>query len=124
MVRGLATVRAGKQDEGIEILRKAAAREDATEKHVVTPGLLCRRAKCSPTRSSSRGKPADALREFEAVLVKEPNRYRAFAGAAQAAERAGDAKKAAYYSARVVELTAAADTPRPKSREAKRYIGK
>jgi tetratricopeptide (TPR) repeat protein len=124
VVRGAATVAAGKQEEGIEILRKAAVREDATQKHVVTPGLLLPAREVLAYTILESGKPADALREFEAVLVKEPNRYRAFAGAAQAAQRAGDTKKAAYYSTRVVEMTAAADSPRPEIAEAKRYIGK
>src|ERR1700730_14656357 len=40
LVRGLAVVAEGKRDEGIELVKAAAAREDATEKHVVTPGPL------------------------------------------------------------------------------------
>jgi tetratricopeptide (TPR) repeat protein len=124
VVRGTATIAAGKQEEGIEILRKAAAREDATQKHAVTPGLLLPAREVLAYAILDSGEPADALREFEAVLAKEPNRYRAFAGAAQAAQRARDAKKAAYYSAQVIELTAAADSPRPEIAEAKRYIGK
>ena len=123
VVRGLATYAEGKQAEGIEILRKAAAREDATQKHAVTPGLLLPAREVLAYAILDSGKPADALREFEAVLAKEPNRYRAFAGAAQAAERAGDSKKAAYYSARVVELTASADTARPEIAQAKRVLG-
>jgi Tfp pilus assembly protein PilF len=123
VVRGLATGAAGQRAEGIEILRKAAAREDATQKHAVTPGLLLPAREVLAYSILDWGTPADALREFEAVLAKEPNRYRAFAGAAQAARQAGDAKKAAYYSARVVELTASADTARPEIAEAKRYIG-
>jgi len=123
VVRGLATGAAGQHAEGIEILRKAAAREDATQKHAVTPGLLLPAREVLAYAILDWGTPADALREFEAVLAKEPNRYRAFAGAAQAAQRAGDAKKAAYYSARVVELTAAADTARPEIADAKRVIG-
>jgi len=109
--------------EGIEILRKAAAREDATEKHAVTPGLLLPAREVLAETILQWGKPADALREYEAVLAKEPNRYRAFAGAAQAAARAGDAKKTAYYSARVVELTDKADSPRPEVAQAKRILG-
>ncbi len=123
VVRGLATCVAGKHAEGIETLRKAAAREDATEKHVVTPGLLLPAREVLAETILTFGKPADALREYEAVLVKEPNRYRAFAGAAQAAQRSGDAKKVAYYSARLVELTANADSPRPEIAGAKRAIG-
>jgi len=123
IVRGLATGAAGQHAEGIEILRKAAAREDATQKHAVTPGLLLPAREVLAETILQWGKPADALQEYEAVLVKEPNRYRAFAGAAQAAARAGDAKKAAYYSARVVELTDNADSPRPEVAQAKRVLG-
>ena len=57
------------------------------------------------------------------MLAKEPNRYRAFAGAAQAAERSGDAKKAAFYSARLVEMTKAADSSLPEIAQAKRLLG-
>jgi hypothetical protein len=123
VVRGLATGAAGQHVEGIEILSKAAAREDATQKHAVTPGLLLPAREVLAYAILDWGTPADALREFEAVLAKEPNRYRAFAGAAQAAQRAGDAKKAAYYSARVVELSASADSARPELAQAKRVLG-
>jgi Tfp pilus assembly protein PilF len=47
------------------------------------------------------GNAKAALRDFESVLKREPGRYRALAGAAQAAERAGDAKKAKQYAARL-----------------------
>jgi Tfp pilus assembly protein PilF len=123
VVRGLATSAAGQRAEGIEILRKAAAREDATQKHAVTPGLLFPAREVLAYAILDWGAPADALREFEAVLAKEPNRYRAFAGAAKAAEKAGDAKKAAFYSARVLELTTSSDTARPELAQAKRVLG-
>jgi len=123
VVQGLATCAAGKHVEGIAILRKAAAREDATEKHAVTPGLLLPAREVLAETILTFGKPADALLEYKAVLAKEPSRYRAFAGAAQAAGRAGDAKEAAYYSARVVELTDNADSPRPEIAQAKRILG-
>jgi tetratricopeptide (TPR) repeat protein len=123
VVRGLATGAAGQHAEGIEILSKAAAREDGTQKHAVTPGLLLPAREVLAYAILDWGKPADALREFEAVVAKEPNRYRAFAGAAKAAEKAGDPKKAAYYSARMLELTASADTARPELAQAKRVLG-
>jgi Tfp pilus assembly protein PilF len=123
VVRGAATCAAGKHAEGIEILRKAAAREDATQKHAVTPGLLLPAREVLAYTILDWGKPADALREFETVLAKEPNRYRAFAGAAKAADKAGDTKKVAYYSARLLELTTSADTARPEMAQAKRVLG-
>jgi hypothetical protein len=58
------------------------------------------------------------------VLTKEPNRYRAFAGAMQAAERAGDAKKAAVFAERVLEQTGAADSARPEIAQARRVLGR
>ena len=46
--------------------------------------------------------PREALAEYEAVLVKEPNRYRAFAGAMLAAQQAGDAPTARTYAQKLV----------------------
>jgi hypothetical protein len=123
VVSGLAAYAEGKHADGIEILRKAADREDATEKHVVTPGLLVPAREVLAQALLASGKPADALREFEQVLAKEPNRYRAFAGAAQAAERSGDAKKAALYATRLVEMTKTADSSLPEIAQAKRLMG-
>ncbi len=123
LVSGLGVYAQGKQAEGIAIVRKAAEREDATDKHVVTPGPLVPAREVLAQALLASDKAADALREFEQVLVREPNRYRAFAGAAQAAQRAGDAKKAAFYSARLVEMTENADTPRAEIARAKRVLG-
>ena len=95
VVRGLATIAEGKTDEGIEILRQAATREDATEKHAVTPGPLLPAREVLASTLLDAGKPADALREYETVLTKEPNRLRATGGAGLAAERSGDKQKAA-----------------------------
>ena len=90
---------------------------------MVTPGPLVPAREVLAQTFLASGKAVDALREFEQVLAKEPNRYRAFAGAAQAAQRAGDAKKAAFYSARLVEMTEKADTPRAEIVQAKRVLG-
>jgi hypothetical protein len=124
VVRGLASCADRKPDECLAILRAAADREDATEKHVVTPGPIVPAREMLAAMLVKEGKAADALREFEAVLAKEPNRYRAFAGAMQAAERTGDAKKAAFYAERVIEQTAAADSARPETAQARRLLGR
>jgi hypothetical protein len=41
----------------------------------------------------------------------------------QAAERAGDTKKAAFFTERVLELTSDADTGRPETAQARRVLG-
>ncbi len=102
---------------------RCADREDATQKHAVTPGLLMPAREVLAQTILEFGKSADALVEFEKVIDKEPNRYRTWAGAAQAAQKSGDMKKAAYYSARLVDQTMNADSPRPEIASAKRMIG-
>ena len=124
VVRGLASLAGGKKDEGLATLRAAADREDATEKHVVTPGLLVPAREMLALVLLNDAKAGEALRGYETVLAKEPNRYRAFAGAMQAAERAGDAKKTAVFAERLLEQTAAADTQRPEMAQARKVLGR
>ena len=66
--------------------------------------------------------PAQALREFEASLRNNPNRYRSFAGAAKAAERAGDRVQAKIYYEKLVALAAQGDGGRPDLAAARRYL--
>jgi hypothetical protein len=101
VVRGLALRAEGDKAKALTTLRAAAAREDATEKHVVTPGPIVPAREVLAYVLLEEGDAKAALRDFESVLKREPNRYRALAGAAQAAERAGDAKKAKQYAARL-----------------------
>lgn len=122
VVNGLATLAEGKAEEAVSLLRKAADREDKTTKHAVTPGPLLPAREILGQVLMDRGEYAAALAAFEAVLDKEPNRYRGFAGAAQAAERAGDAKKAAYYHARVIEFGNDADVPRAEVLAARKHF--
>jgi len=109
-VRGFAAFKSGAADAGLTGLRDAAAREDASEKHAVTPGPLLPAREMYAGALLEAGDGAGALREFEAVLVKEPKRLRAIAGAALAAERVGNAQKARDYDLQVARQTAKADT--------------
>src|SRR4030095_12261384 len=120
----LAACADGKTDECLAILRTAATREDATEKHAVTPGPILPARETLASVLLKEGKAADALREFEGVLAKEPNRYRAFAGAMQAAERTRDTGKATTFATRIVEQTASADSARPEIEQARKMLGK
>jgi tetratricopeptide (TPR) repeat protein len=104
VVDALATRAEGRTTEALAMLRKAAEREDATEKHVVTPGPIVPARELLAYATLEAGEPATALREFESVLQREPNRNRAFVGAARAAERSGDARKAAEYVKRLADL--------------------
>ena len=109
---GLALCAEGKTEECIAELRRAAAREDATEKHVVTPGPILPAREILADLLLASGKADEALREYEAVLAKEPNRYRPTLGAARAARSAGDQDRARGFFKRLVELGQEADTER------------
>jgi uncharacterized protein HemY len=67
---------------------------------------------------------AAALEEYEASQVREPNRYRNYAGAAMAAEAMGDRAKAARYYAKLLELTRGADAARPEIVRAKAFVAR
>jgi Tfp pilus assembly protein PilF len=124
VVRGLALCADGNRPNCLETLRAAAAREDATEKHVITPGRLVPAREALAYAVLDSGDGAAALKEFETVLQRDPNRLRAFAGAARAAERSGDKRKAADYARKVLELTATADTQLGEMAYAKQLLGR
>jgi uncharacterized protein HemY len=70
------------------------------------------------------GRPKDALAAFEATMTKEPNRFRAIAGAARAAEALGDRPRAARYYGQLLEVARHADTERPDLQRARAVVGK
>ena len=113
VVRGFAAFKAGQAEAGIAGLRQAAEREDASEKHVVTPGPLLPAREVLAAALLERGDATGALAEFEAVLHKEPNRLRAMAGAAVAAERAGETQKARSHAEKISQQTARSDVGIP-----------
>jgi hypothetical protein len=108
----------------LEKLRAAAEAEDKTEKHPVTPGPLTPARELLGAMLLDRGMAKEALSAFEATLRKEPNRLGAAAGAARAAEKAGDLAKARQYCAKVAELTCDADASRHEAEEARAFLVK
>ncbi|MBG9387454.1 hypothetical protein [Caenimonas aquaedulcis] len=109
-------------DEALRLMRAAADMEDRNEKHIVTPGRVVPARELLGEMLLEVRQPAAALKEFELSQVREPNRLRGYAGAAAAAEMAGDRDKARLLHARVVELTRDADTPLPEVTRAKTYL--
>ena len=124
VVRALMLCAEGKRAACLDGLRVAANREDASEKHVVTPGRLVPAREVLAYVTLDAGDASAALREFEAVLERDPNRLRAFAGASRAAQGAGDKKKATEYAAKLVDLTKTADTPLEEVARAKQLLGR
>ncbi len=112
----------GKKDEGPHLLREAAAMEDKTEKHIVTPGYLLPAREMLGELLLELGQPAEALAEFEKSAQHEPNRFRGLSGAAKAAALSGDREKARMYYAKLVSLAGKGDGSRPELQQAKAYL--
>jgi tetratricopeptide (TPR) repeat protein len=75
---------------------------------VVTPGPILPAREILADILLKQGRPEEALAEYGAVLLKEPNRYRALAGAAQAAQEAGNMKKALVHTEHLIAQVGAA----------------
>jgi hypothetical protein len=101
----------GREAEALQLMREAAGLEDATEKAAVTPGPIKPARELLGEMLLQLKRPSEALVEFEAAMKKEPNRFRALYGAAQAATAAGKPAQAATYYASLREITKKADSP-------------
>jgi len=114
----------GRDQEALQLMRAAADREDATEKHPVTPGPIVPARELLGEMLLELGDPRQALKEFEASHRVEPNRFKGLYGAARAAELSGDHVKARAYYASLLALCEKADTERPELKEAKAFLAK
>jgi hypothetical protein len=112
----------GRKGEAVAAMRQAADLEDRSGKHVAMENRL------SPIRELlgelllEANEPAQALKEFETSLRNNPNRYRSFAGAAKAADRAADRALAKHYYEKLLSLAGNADPPRPDLIAAKQFL--
>ena len=111
-----------KADEALKAMSAAADAEDKTEKAPVTPGPLAPARELYGDMLLKRGMAKEALAAFEATKAKEPNRFRGFVGAAQAAEKLGDKTTARANYEKLIALAAGAETDRPEVATAKAFV--
>jgi tetratricopeptide (TPR) repeat protein len=114
----------GRNDEAIAFLRYAADEEDALGKHPVSPGAILPVRELLGDLYLEIDRPADAVVAFEQSLALNPERYRAIAGAARAAERAGKTENARDYYTRLLDLAKPGDGTRPEIAQARAYLEK
>lgn len=114
----------GKYSEGLNALSAAADAEDKTEKATVTPGPLAPARELYGAMLMERNMPREALAAFEATLAKEPNRLRAVAGAAKAAEQSGDRAKAKAYHEKILATVGDTGITRPEVSDARAFLKK
>jgi len=101
----------GRHADGLAAMREAADREDRTEKAAVTPGPLAPARELLAEMLLEQKQPKAALAEFRKAMAKEPNRFRALAGAASAASQAGDRVTARKLYAQLLTVCARGDVP-------------
>jgi tetratricopeptide (TPR) repeat protein len=122
LVAAWTTFAEGQREEALKQMRAVAELEDATEKHPVTPGPIVPARELLGEMLLAMQRPSQAVKEFEAVLERSPNRLRALYGAARSAELAGDRHRARHFYSKLVELTKAGDGERPEVREAEKFL--
>jgi tetratricopeptide (TPR) repeat protein len=112
----------GKKAEAVKLMRSAADREDASEKHVAMENRLWPMRELLGDLLLAMHESAPALKEYETSLQAARNRYRSFYGAAKAAQQLGDREKAKSYYQKLLTLCTHAETERPELAEAKKYL--
>jgi tetratricopeptide (TPR) repeat protein len=98
-----------RNDEALGLLRAAAKIEDSTDKSAISPGPLAPAREMLGEMLIELDRPAEALAELEAVMKKEPNRFRALYHGAKAASLSRNEAKAAQYFAELVKMCPKAD---------------
>ncbi len=114
----------GRKEEAARLMRAAADLDDSSEKHPVTPGAILPAREQLGDLLLELGRPKEALAEYETALQRAPRRLASLAGAARAAQRAGDVARARTYYAQIAEQTKDSDATRPEVREAREFAAK
>ena len=112
----------GKADEALTLMRSAADIEDKNEKHIVTPARILPARELLADMLLELKRPAEALKEYEASHVREPERFRGLAGAAQAAAQTGDSAKAKRYYTKLVAMAGPGGSSRPELSDARKFL--
>lgn len=96
----------GNRQQAVALMSEAAALEERTPKHAVTPGPTLSAHELLGDLHLAQDAPRDALAAYEKSLALYPNRFNSLQGAARAASRAGDDEAAARHRARLREVAA------------------
>ncbi len=112
----------GDDAKALSLLAAAATLDDGHEKHIYLENKILPVRESLADMQGELGHPADALASYEASLKLAPNRYRAFLGAARAAEALGAKSLARDWFARLVALSSAGDKARPGYAEAELFL--
>ena len=113
----------GRSAEALRLMRAAADREDASEKHVAMENRLWPMRELLGELLLELKQPALALPEFEASLQVARNRFRGLSGAARAAELSGNRPQAREYYRQLLTLAGGSDAAnRAELRQARAFL--
>jgi hypothetical protein len=118
---GWAAFAEGKADEAVRLLTEAAEKEEAVGKHPVTPGAILPAREMLGDLLVELKRPADALAAYQRSLKEAPKRFNSVAGAARAADAAGQRTVAREYYKELMALCGPTCT-RPEARTAQTYL--
>ena len=111
----------GRRDEAVALLQEAATMEDGTDKSAISPGPLAPAREMLGDMLLELNRPADALKELEAVMKKEPNRFRTLYLGARAASMKKDTDRARQYFRQLSDMCPKGDADsRPELAEARK----
>jgi tetratricopeptide (TPR) repeat protein len=113
----------GKREAALGLMRQSADMEDSSEKAPVTPGYVAPARELLAEMLLELNQPAQALKEFKASAIDNPNRFRATYGSALAATKAGDMPAARGYYTKLLELAGKGDA-RPELQQAKTWLAR
>ncbi|HTU42670.1 MAG TPA: tetratricopeptide repeat protein [Candidatus Aquilonibacter sp.] len=108
----------GKYDDAVEALRPIADKEDATGDE--PDGIPTREMIADILLEAKR--PQQALAAYQTDLKQNPNRFNGLAGAARAAEAAGNQKDAEEYYALLLKVCAGSNSTRPELSRARQLV--
>lgn len=102
----------GDRDGALKLAAEAANREDAVDKHPVTPGEVLPARELYADMLFETGNHSAALAQYRLVLATSPKRLNALIGAANTARKAGDTTLAEQYETDIRKQTANGNSER------------
>lgn len=113
----------GEREKALEAMSRAAEMEGAAEKHPVSPGMILPAQELYADMLLEVGQYRPALIQYQATLIRSPNRFNSLFGAARAAELAEEISKAGFYYKTLIKITEA-DAKRTRLRQARNFLEK
>jgi len=121
-VAAVATATKGDHAQAAELMKKAIALEEEAGPPSGPPSLIKPAHELFGELLLLAGKPVEAAQQFQASLLRQPNRARSMLGAARAAAKSGDKAAAALIYTRFLEQWRQADDGLPELKEARDFV--